>query len=139
MATTASSRPAPEPTKLTFGSAARACKTNRVRQESGPDGGGPASGPSGGETGIEMPEMTPGRKDLGALLQGFGLSQHVKGGWATSLLTDAFLPRILTSFSLCGCSRTAIRRRDLTGSAVQSYGACFFSHNLKNSSRQGAL
>ena len=62
----------PEPTKLTFGSAARACKTNRVRQESGPDGGGPASGPSGGETGIEMPEMTPGRKDLGALLQGFG-------------------------------------------------------------------
>ena len=73
MATTASSRPAPEPTKLTFGSAARACKTNRVRQESGPDGGGPASGPSGGETGIEMPEMTPGRKDLGgALLQGFG-------------------------------------------------------------------
>jgi hypothetical protein len=53
-------------------SAARACKTNRVRQESGPDGGGPASGPSGGETGIEMPEMTPGRKDLGALLQGFG-------------------------------------------------------------------
>ena len=104
----------PEPTKLTFGSAARACKTNRVRQESGPDGGGPASGPSGGETGIEMPEMTPGRKDLGALLQGFGLSQHVKGGWATSLLTDAFLPRILTSFSLCGCSRTAIRRRDPT-------------------------
>ena len=64
----------PEPTKLTFGSAARACKTNRVRQESGPDGGGPASGPSGGETGIEMPEMTPGRKDLGALLQGFGES-----------------------------------------------------------------
>ena len=62
----------PEPTKLTFGSAARACKTNRVRQESGPDRGGPASGPSGGETGIEMPEMTPGRKDLGALLQGFG-------------------------------------------------------------------
>ena len=56
---------------------------------------------------------------LGCPPSGVRVSQHVKGGWATSLLTDAFLPRILTSFSLCGCSRTAIRRRDPTGSAVQ--------------------
>ena len=73
---------------------------------------------------------------LGCPPSGVRVSQHVKGGWATSLLTDAFLPRILTSFSLCGCSRTAIRRRDLTGSAVQSYGACFFSHNLTKDKTQ---
>ena len=52
---------------------------------------------------------------LGCPPSGVRVSQHVKSGWATSLLTDAFLPRILTSFSLCGCSRTAIRRRDPTG------------------------
>ena len=114
----------PEPTTLTFGSAARACKTNRVRQESGPDGGGPASGPSGGETGIEIignagDDARP--EGLGCPPSGVRVSQHVKGGWATSLLTDAFLPRILTSFSLCGCSRTAIRRRDPTGSVGFSH------------------
>ena len=58
---------------------------------------------------------------LGCPPSGVRVSQHVKGGWATSLLTDAFLPRILTSFSLCGCSRTAIRRRDPTGSVGFSH------------------
>ena len=113
----------PEPTKLTFGS------------ESGAPGVRPRR---------RRPRLRPKRRrdrhrnagddarpeGLGCPPSGVRVSQHVKGGWATSLLTDAFLPRILTSFSLCGCSRTAIRRRDPTGSAVQSYGACFFSHNI---------
>ena len=122
----------PEPTKLTFGSAARACKTNRVRQESGPDGGGPASAlrPKRRRDRHRNAGDDARPEGLGCPPSGVRVSQHVKGGWATSLLTDAFLPRILTSFSLCGCSRARPSGAGIRRDPLCRATSLLFSHNL---------
>ena len=67
------------------------------------------------------------------------MSQHVKGGWATSLLTDAFLPRILTSFSLRGCRSHGHPAPGSDGIRCAELRSLLFLTHLKNSSRQGAL